>query len=284
MDTRPTKPGSAEDRQGRAGDREPREDRETITGLARGLSVIRAFSVGGPFCTLTQIANIAQLSPAAARRCLHTLDELGYARRAGRHFFLSPRVLELSAAYLDSVNSETLAGDFLQDVAAASGQSCSLAVLDREDVVYLARVGARRLVRLEASVGTRYPAFATALGRVLLGGLPEHELEAFLATADLRKLTRRTLVDREKLSAEIHAVQAQDFSIVEDELTVGVLSLAVPVRSKSGAVVAAINCSAQTGEISQKALKQFLPVLRETAQRISSALPHFPAIMRGPAQ
>jgi IclR family pca regulon transcriptional regulator len=257
----------------------PRSDREMIAGLARGLSVIRAFSAGGPFCTLTEIANITALSPAAARRCLHTLEELGYAGRVGRRFFLRPRVLELSAAYLDSVNPEALAREYLQEVASASGQSSSLAVLDGQDVIYLARVGARRIVRLEASVGTRYPAYATALGRVLLAGLPEDELADYLGAVELKPLTRRTITDRDKLHKAIEAAGEDGYSIVEDELAIGVLSIAVPVANKAGEVVAAINCSAQTGETSQKALKQHLPILRETAARISGALLHFPTLV-----
>ena len=257
----------------------PRGDREMIAGLSRGLSVIRAFSAGGPFCTLTEIANITGLSPAAARRCLHTLEELGYAGRVGRRFFLRPRVLELSAAYLDSINPEALAREYLQEIASASGQSSSLAVLDGGDVIYLARVGARRIVRLEASVGTRYPAYATALGRVLLAGLPEDMLDQYLRTTEFKKLTRRTLTEPDKLAKAIQDAGEDGYAIVEDELAIGVLSIAVPVKNKAGEVVAAINCSAQTGETTQKGLKQYLPILRETAARISSALLHFPTLV-----
>jgi IclR family pca regulon transcriptional regulator len=255
-------------------------DRETIAGLARGLAVIRAFSTGGPLCTLTDIANITGLSPAAARRCLHTLEALGYAARDGRRFFLRPRVLDLSSAYLDSVNGETLAREYLQEVVAASGHSSSLAVLDGGEVLYLARVGARRIVRLEAGIGTRYPAYPTSLGRVLLAGLPTKELNGYLSSTTFEKLTRHTVVERDQLAELIRKAGEDGYSIVEDELSIGVTALAVPVYDGSGAVVAAINCSAQSGEVAADSLKAFIPVCREVAQRISKALMHFPGLTR----
>jgi IclR family pca regulon transcriptional regulator len=256
-------------------------DRETIAGLARGLAVIRAFSAGGPLCTLTEIANITGLSPAAARRCLHTLEALGYAGRDGRKFFLRPRVLDLSSAYLDSVDSEGLAREYLQDIVKASGHSSSLAVLDGGEILYIARIGARRIVRLEASIGTRYPAYPTSLGRVLLAGLPPREISEYLTNTKLERLTRRTVVEREKLAELIRRTGEDGYSIVEDELAIGVTALAVPVYDGAGRVVAAINCSAQTGELNEKGLDPFIPLMREVAARISRALPHFPGLTLG---
>ena len=255
-------------------------DRETIAGLARSLAVIRAFSSGGPFCTLTEIANITGLSPAAARRCLHTLEALGYAGRDGRRFFLRPRVLDLSSAYLDSVNGETLAREYLQEVAAASGHSSSLAVLDGGEVLYLARVGARRIVRLEAGVGTRYPAYPTSMGRALLAGLAPHELADYLAHTRFERLTRRTVVERTMLGDLIRTVAEDGYSIVEDELAVGVTALAVPVYDAAGEVVAAINCSAQTGDVAERGMREYIPLVRDVANRISKALLHFPGLTR----
>jgi IclR family pca regulon transcriptional regulator len=256
-----------------------RESRETIAGLARGLAVIRAFSVGGPFCTLTEIANIAGLSAAAARRCLHTLEDLGYAGRKGRQFFLRARVLDLSAAYLDSINGDTLAREHLQGITAATGQSASLAVLDGGDIVYLARIGPRRIVRVEASVGMRYPAYATSLGRVLLAGLPDADLDAYLRDTEFQKLTARTIVDPAQLRELIVAARDEGYALVEDELAIGVLSLATPVHDRAGAVIASINCSAQTGELTKKELKRHLPLLLATARHISDSLSRYPALL-----
>jgi IclR family pca regulon transcriptional regulator len=253
-------------------------EREMIAGLAKGLAVIRAFGAGGPLCTLAEIARLAQLTPPAARRCLHTLEALGYVGRDGRRFFLRPRVLELATAYLEGIKNDELANDYLQAIVQASGQSSSLAVLDGQDVVYVARVGVRRVVRLEASIGTRYPAFATSLGRVLLSDRSDEELDAFLAQADLKALTKATVTDRAALKDKIRQAARDGYSMVEDELATGILALAVPVIDRMGRVVAAINCSAHSGDTSQAELMAYLPVLQETASRLSRALPHFPAL------
>ena len=252
--------------------------REKIEGLARGLAVIRAFSAAGPSCTLTEVAKVTGLSPAAVRRCLHTLEELGYAGRNGRQFFLRPRVLDLGAAYLDSVNSETLANDYLQDVVVASGHSSSLTTLDDTEIVYLAHAGAKRLLRIEAGVGTRYPAYATSMGRVMLSALSDTDLRVTLIASEPKKLCRHTVDDVNELMDLIKTAREQEYSIVEDQLAVGILSVAVPVKDKSGRIVASINCSAQTGESTQRGLKAFLPILRKTATRITQAIRYFPAL------
>lgn len=252
--------------------------REKIEGLARGLSVIRAFSAVGPSCTLTEISRVTGLSPAAVRRCLHTLEDLGYAGRSGRRFYLRPRVLDLGAAYLDSVNSETLGTDYLQDVVDASGHSSSLATLDETDVVYLAHAGSRRPLRLEAGIGTRYPAYTTSLGRVLLGALSRTELRSVLVASEPKKLTRHTVTDVHQLTELIRTAHEDGYAIVEDQLAIGILSIAVPVKDQAGRVVAAINCSAQTGETTQRALKRFLPILNETSTHITQMIRYFPAL------
>ncbi|WP_375428868.1 IclR family transcriptional regulator C-terminal domain-containing protein [uncultured Sphingomonas sp.] len=258
------------------------EDRETIAGLARGLAVIRAFGANGPTSTLSEIARAAGLSPAVARRCLHTLEALGYAGRFGRQFFLRPRVLDLASPYLSNVNGEALARDYLGEVLAVSGASSSLSVLDGADIVYLAHVGAQRLLRLEASIGTRFPAYATSMGRVLLAGLPEGELDAYFEAVAPRKLTPKTVVDVPTLRVLIAEVAGAGLSCVSDELATGVLSIAVPVYDRDGRSVAAINCSAHSGETTARELKRHVPMLQETARRISTALPHFPALTQPP--
>jgi IclR family pca regulon transcriptional regulator len=247
-------------------------------GLAKGLDVIRAFSAAGPLATLAEIARVAQLSPAAARRCLRTLQALGYVSQEARRFFLRPRVLELSNSYLQSVRSEQLETDHLEQIVKGTGQSSSLAVLDGSDIVYLARVGPKRQLRLEASVGTRYPAFATSLGRVLLSGKSAGELKDFLDRADLAPRTKRTVTDAKRLFELIQRAARDGYSLVEDELAIGIIALAVPISNNSGRVVAAINCSAYTGEVSRAELMRFLPLLQDTATRITDALPHFASL------
>jgi IclR family pca regulon transcriptional regulator len=259
--------------------------RETITGLARGLGVIRALGALGASGTLAQIAQRAELHPAVARRCLHTLEDMEYVGRNGRQFFLRPRILELSVAYLDAVDSEALVRDYLSEIMVASGHSASLTVLDGQDIVYLAHVGPRRVLRLEASIGTRYPAYATSMGRVLLAGLPQADVVSYLAAAEPKILTPRTVVDRGQLAEIIEAVRHNGYSCVEDELAIGVVAIAVPVVDRSGRTVAAINCSAQTGETSSKELiDKHLASLRDVARRMSSALPHFPGLTNGPRE
>jgi IclR family pca regulon transcriptional regulator len=265
------------------GERE--KSRETITGLARGLAVIKAFGALGASATLAQIAQKAALHPAAARRCLNTLEDLGYIGRHGRQFFLRPRILELSVAYLDAVNSEAIVRDYLQEIVAKSGHSASLSVLDGKEIVYLAHFGPRRIFRLEASVGTRYPAYATSMGRVHLAGLPPEQLGEFLACVELQPLTHRTITDRAQLAAEIEKVRRDGYACVEDELAIGVVAVAVPVRDRSGKVVAALNCSAQSGDVTkQELISKNLPTLLDIAGRMSAALPHFPGLAAGAAE
>ncbi|HLY56187.1 MAG TPA: IclR family transcriptional regulator C-terminal domain-containing protein [Stellaceae bacterium] len=256
--------------------------RETINGLARGLAVIKALGQLGTAGNLTEIAQAAQLHAAVARRCLHTLEDLGYVGRAGRRFFLRPRILELGTAYLDAVDSEALVRDYLSEIVAQSGHSSSLTVLDGHDIVYLAHVGPRRVLRLEASVGTRYPAYPTSMGRALLSGLPDDQIRRYVETAEIRQLTRFTVTDPERLVTSIRRAREDGFSCVEDELAIGVIAIAVPVFDRTGRVVASINCSAQSGETGcEELVSRHLPLLREVAARISSALAHIPGLSDG---
>jgi IclR family pca regulon transcriptional regulator len=256
--------------------------RETINGLARGLAVIKALGQLGAAGNLTEIAQSAELHPAVARRCLHTLEDLGYVGRAGRRFFLRPRILELGTGYLEAVNSESLVRDYLSEVVAASGHSSSLTVLDGPDIVYLAHIGPRRVLRLEASIGTRYPAYPTSMGRVLLSGLTDEQLHRYIETTELKPLTRFTVTDPERLVATIRKAREDGYSCVEDELAVGVTAIAVPVLDRAGRVVAAINCSAQSGDTGCGELSsRHLPVLRDVAARIAAALVHMPGLSDG---
>src|ERR1700691_3568513 len=172
--------------------------RETMGGLAKGLSVIRAFTRDHPALSLSDIARSAGIPAATARRCLLTLDELGYVTRNGRNFLLRPKVLQLGAAYLESMNIEHVTRTHLEELAGSTSDSAALCVLDGVEIVYVARASVRTLVRLEAHVGSRFPAHATSTGRVLLAGVSAERLQRYFHTARLEALTDRTVTDPER--------------------------------------------------------------------------------------
>lgn len=256
-----------------------KDDRELITSLARGLDVIKAFGAGNASLTLAEVARVTGLNPATARRCLRTLEVLGYVGRREKRFMLKPRVLDLAASYLNSLNIEELCRSHLQDVVTQTGDSSSLCVLDGGDILYLAHVATKRLFRLEASIGARYPAYPTSMGRVLLGHLPADRLERYIDETSFAALTDWTETDPARLRARIEAARSDGYAAVEDELAYGVVAIAVPVFDAQGGCVAAINCSAHSKEIHKDAhVEARLPILRETARSISESLRHFPAL------
>src|SRR3954451_2650922 len=173
--------------------------REAMGGLAKGLAVIRVFKRDRASLSLSEIARGAGMPPATARRCLLTLEELGYVTRSGRDFVLRPKVLELGAAYLDSMDIEHLTKTHLEELARNTSDSAALCVLDGTEIVYVARTSVRTLLRLEAHVGSRFPAHATSTGRVLLAGLTAEHLDQYFATAELAALTDRTVTSPVKL-------------------------------------------------------------------------------------
>lgn len=260
--------------------RRPRpERREVMGGLAKGLEVIRAFTRERPTLTLTQVAASAGLPAATARRCLHTLEELGYVTRSDRAFLLRPKVLELGAAYLESMNIESVTRNFLEDLARETGDSASLAVLDDTEIVYVARSSARTLLRLEAHVGSRLPAYPTSMGRVLLAGLSADRLAAYFERARIEALTAHTVTDPRRLRRLVEECRRSGYAAVEDELALGVVAVAVPVLDTAGRVVAALNSSGHTKRMTKTQLvRERLPMLRETSERISRELAHLPAL------
>lgn len=252
---------------------------ETVTGLIRGLDVLRAFDRDAPAMTLSQVAAKAKLPPAAARRYLRTLVALGYLAQHERLFVLRPKVLELGTHYLDAVDVNGLCQADLQEIVAATGHSSSLAILDGEEIVYLAHAGVRRRFRAEANVGTRYPAYATSMGRVLLAELDDRAMRDYLATARFEKLTERTIVAPCDLNGLIVKARKDGYALVCDELFYGVIALAVPVCDQAGHIIAAINCSARSPETDGAGMiAECLPILRATAERIGQALRRFPAL------
>src|SRR5690606_6549988 len=208
----------------------------------KGLEVLRTFSRAKPHMTLSEIAARAGLPAATARRCLNTLEELGYVARNGRQFLLRPRVLEIGAVYLDSMGIQTLTQTKLEELALATGGSSMLAVLSGTGAVIAARASVRtQPLPLEPHVGPRLHAHASALGKVLLAGLGPERLAAWFEQAQLEKLTDRTVTDRATLVQQLEAIRRDGYATAEGEYVPGVSSLAVPVRDAAGRVVAALN-------------------------------------------
>ena len=243
-----------------------------VQSLERGLLVIRALS-SPESQALSDVARTTGLSRAAARRFLLTLDRLGYVRQAGGRFALTPRVLELGYAYLSSLTLPEVAQPHLERLVREVQESSSVSVLDGDDVVYVARVATRRIMSVTINVGTRFPAYATSMGRVLLAGLPDAEVGAKLSRADLRKLTARTIVSADELHDEIERVRRQGYAIVDEELEAGLRSIAAPIHDSADAVTAAVNLSVQASRSTVADMKRrLLPPLRDTAAAIGRDL------------
>jgi IclR family pca regulon transcriptional regulator len=251
--------------------------RETMGGLAKGLSVIRAFTRERATLSLSEVANLTSMPAATARRCLMTLEELGYVMRNGRQFLLRPKVLELGAAYIDSMNIDFLTKTHLEELARNTGDSAALCVLDGADIVYVARTSIRTLMRLEAHVGSRFPAYATSVGRVLLAGQGAAELKRYFETSKFEPLTRFTVTDVEQLRRAIEKCRRNGYSAVKDELDYGVVALAVPVHDRQGRVVAALNSSSHSARITvARLVEERLDMLRAVSSQISRDLASLP--------
>jgi IclR family transcriptional regulator, pca regulon regulatory protein len=246
---------------------------DVVQSLERGLAVIRAFDAEHPRMTLSDVARSTGLTRAAARRFLHTLVALGYMRTDGRLFALRPRILELGYAYLSSLSLPEVAMPHLERLVAQVHESSSVSVLDGEDVVYVARVPTRRIMTVAISVGTRFPAYATSMGRVLLAGQSPQWLAGYLASARLAPLTAHTVTDPEVLRGVLDEVHEQGWAMVDQELEEGLRSIAAPIRDAQGQVVAAVNISAHTRRgTPQSVREELLPPLRQTAARIEEDL------------
>jgi IclR family pca regulon transcriptional regulator len=251
----------------------PVRDTNYVQSLDRGLAVIRAFDAEHPRLQLSEVARAAGLTRAAARRFLLTLVQLGYVRVEGREFSLRPRVLELGYAYLSGITLPQVAQPHLEALVGRVDESSSISVLDGDDVVYVARVHTKRIMTVMITVGTRFPAYATSMGRVLLANLPAPELEDYLARADLAALTPRTVTDPVRLKQVLDRVRARGYALVDEELEAGLRSAAAPVCDREGTVVAAVNLSVSAHRTSLRRLEQeYVPLLLETAAQISRDL------------
>ena len=246
---------------------------EFIQSLERGLAVLSVFSATNPSLTLSEAAVLTGLSRATARRILHTFVTLGYVRTDGKNFEPTPKVLDLGYAYLSSLQLGEIALPSMEALSEKVHESVSIGVLDGHEIVYVARVPTTRIMSISLALGSRLPAHCTSLGRVLLAGLPPEEVAAFLLSVELTARTERTITGVDALAERLVETARLGYAIVDEELEDGVRSLAVPIRDRSGRVVAALNVGTQVGRVPMKQLRgEFLPQLLKAAAEISNRL------------
>lgn len=250
-------------------------DKDYVQSLARGLEVIRTFSQYKPRMTLSEVAQQTGLTRAAARRFLLTLVRENYAETDGKYFSLRPKVLDLGFSYLSALPMWEVAQPIMRDVVNSLQESCSLAVLDGLDIVYVARVPTERVMTIGLAIGSRLPAFCTSMGRTLLAGLPPSELAVYYDRVKLERRTPHTVANMVALKDAVETTRRQGYTLIDQELEMGLRSIAVPVRNRRSEVIAALNVGTQAGRTSAETMKtRFLPVLLDAAERISASLPH----------
>jgi IclR family pca regulon transcriptional regulator len=260
---------------------ERHDDSEYLSTLERGLSVLRAFGRERPQMTLSEVAEVTDLPPAAARRCLNTLVKLGYVAKHQRQFLLRPEVMSFASAYLDSMSLGELVRPHLQAARDETGDSSSLAVLSGYDILYLVHVSTNRMVRLAAGVGTRYPAYATSMGRALLAFEAEDVRAHYLNTCNFVAFTEHTVTSKSELRRVLDETRRSGFAAIQDELDYGLISIAVPILDDRGRSMAAINCSTSTSRVGKEELiRTRLPVLHNAARFIETALRRQPFLLR----
>lgn len=251
----------------------PERGAHYVQSLERGLAVIRAFNAGAPELRLSEVAKSTGLTRAAARRFLLTLVDLGYVRTDGKHFSLTARVLELGYAFLSSMTLPEVALPHLERLSHEVHESSSVSVLEGEDVVYIARFAVSRIMAVTINVGTRFPAYATSMGHVLLAGLDEGALRKYLAEVRLEPLTSHTITDPDRLRSELDTVRAQGWALVDQELEEGLRSVAAPVRDRTGKVIAAVNVSTHASRTTVESVRRdMVPPLLDACERIEKDL------------
>jgi IclR family pca regulon transcriptional regulator len=247
-------------------------DPDYMMSLARGLAVIRAFNEGRARLSVAEVARATGISRAATRRCLYTLSVLGYARSSEGIYELTPAILSLGQSYLGQASIARVAQPVLERISERLHESCSLAVLDGDEIVYLARAATRRILSVDLSVGSRLPAACTSMGRVLVANADESTLARFMSRVRLVRHTDHTIVDKSALRDELGRVSGQGFALVDQELEIGLRSLAVPVR-RAGVVVAAVNVGVHVSRADRQTFqREVLPVLRMAADEIGASL------------
>jgi IclR family transcriptional regulator, pca regulon regulatory protein len=247
--------------------------REFVQGLQRGFAVIKAFGPGARTLTIAEVALKTALTRAVARRYLLTLETLGCVIQQGSKFALTPKVLDLGYTYLSTIDVAGFAQPLMEKVVETLHESCSLSVLDGDEIVYVARVPAKRIMSINLVVGSRLPAHATSMGKVLLADLPPTALDAFFAGSPLHRLTKRTICNEAAFRKALQQIRKQEWAFADQESEDGVRTVAVPVFDRSHRVAAAMNVSGHAARVSMKELRShYLPVLQEAAQQASRLL------------
>jgi IclR family pca regulon transcriptional regulator len=244
-----------------------------VQAFARGLAVIHSFGPNSPAQTLSQVAEATGLDRAGARRFLLTLENLGYVRREARLFHLTPRVLELGYSYLSTLPLRTVAEPIVRELVQEVQESSSISVLDGSDIVYVVRVPVKKIMTITLSIGSRIPAYCSAMGRVLLGGLPEKQIDQLLKESVITRHTKYTITSRREILKVVLADRAKGWSICNQELEEGICSIAVPLIDREAQVIAAMNITANLSRTTaSEMVSKFLPCLKRSAQKINAAL------------
>ena len=248
-------------------------DPNYVLSLARGLQVIEAFHGHRGGLTVSDAAGKTGLSRAAVRRLFLTLESLGYAERIGTAFRLTSKVMRLGSSFVTSQALPTLAIPVLEQLSGRIHESCSVSVPDGVEIVHVARAAGKRVMAIDLSVGSRLPAYCTSMGRVLLAALPEAELEGYLGTVELKAITAKTVTARGRLEDVLRRVRTDGYALVDQELELGLRSIAVPVTSRSGKVVAAMNSGVSAARVNKEEMKErILPALVEHAEMLGGSL------------
>ncbi|TWG87215.1 IclR family transcriptional regulator [Cupriavidus gilardii J11] len=248
-------------------------DPNFMLSLARGLYVLEAFSERKRPLTISQIAQRTTLSRASVRRCLYTLQQLGYVSQEDGRYALRPRVLHLGHAYFSSAALVAQAQPILDRLSQALGHTSALAILEDTDILYLARSEVQRMLPHALGMGSRLPAFCTSVGRLLLSQLDDDAREAYFARAELRPRTLQTKVSREELEESFARARELDYVVVDEELEPGLRAIAVPVRAPSGEAVAGISVSVRPGRVDQAEIAtRLLPKMRQAADDIGACI------------
>ncbi|WFU12529.1 IclR family transcriptional regulator C-terminal domain-containing protein (plasmid) [Rhizobium sp. CB3090] len=249
--------------------------RETdfVSGFAKGLKTIEAFGETRQRLSIAEASKLTGLDRATVRRSLLTLAELGYAEYDGKFFTLTPKILRLGHAYLSATPLPTIIQPYLDQLSERAGHNASASVLDGTEIVYIARASQRRVMSINLTPGSRLPAYCASMGRVLLSALPENEARAVLARSEIKANTPNTKTDTEMLMAEFRQVKAQGYAVIDQELEIGLCSIAVPVENDRGQVAAAINIGAPAAYVAAADMaERYLPLLRETQKMLRLVL------------
>jgi IclR family pca regulon transcriptional regulator len=241
--------------------------------------VLQSFSREHPQMTLSEVAVLTSLTPATARRSLQTLEAMGYVGRSGRRFLLRAKVLSLGSGYLSAINTEVVLQPFIQDVVTELGGSSSVTVLDDLEIVYIAHASQNRAIRLTAGTGSRYPVYATSMGRVLLAFQPDSIIDAYVRRAVFTKLTEFTETSPSVFRRILKDVRTKGYAAIQDELDYGIISCSLPIFASNGRIVAAVNCSDVTHRIDKAGMiAKRLPILRQAVRRIEATLTQYPEL------